>query len=52
MTLSGRPPLKNLKGYGLPKQTMSLQFFKGCLPDVKDFVDNNGLGGFNLHERF
>ena len=27
-------------------------FFKGCLPDVKDFVDNNDLGRFNLHERF
>ena len=26
--LCGRQPLKNLKWYGLPKQTISLQFFK------------------------
>ena len=28
----GRQSLKNLKGYGLLKQTISLQFFKGCRP--------------------
>ena len=28
-SVCGRQPLKNLKGYGLPKQ-----FFKGCLPQV------------------
>ena len=26
----GRQSLKNFKGYGLLKQTISLQFFKGC----------------------
>ena len=30
----GRQPLNNLKWYGLPKQTISLQIFKGCLPQV------------------
>ena len=29
-----RQSLKNLKGYGLLKQTISLQFFKGCLQQV------------------
>ena len=28
----GRQPLKNLIGYGVFKQTISLQIFKGCLP--------------------
>ena len=28
----GRQPLKNLMGYGVFKQTISLQIFKGCLP--------------------
>ena len=31
----GRQPLKNLKEYGLLKQTISLQFFfEGCLPRI------------------
>ena len=30
----GRQPLKNLKGYDLLKQTISLKFFKGCLPQI------------------
>ena len=32
----GRQPLKNLKWYGLPQQTISLhfKFFKGCLPQI------------------
>ena len=30
----GRQPLKNLKWHGLPHQTISLQFFKGCLPQI------------------
>ena len=29
-----RQPLKNLKGYGLLKQTISLKIFKGCLPQI------------------
>ena len=29
-----RQPLKNLNQYGLLKQTISLQFFKGCLPPI------------------
>ena len=29
-----RQPLKNLKWYGLPKQSISFQFFKGCLPQI------------------
>ena len=28
------------------------KFFEGCLPDVKNFIDNNDLGIFNLHELF
>ena len=32
--ISQRQPLKNLKGYGLLKQTISLQIFKGCLPQI------------------
>ena len=28
----GRQPLKNFRGYGLLKQTISSKFFKGCLP--------------------
>ena len=32
--ISGRHPLKNLKGYGLPQQTISLQIFKGRLPQI------------------
>ena len=28
----GRQHLKKFKGYGLLKQTISLEFFKGCLP--------------------
>ena len=28
----GRQSLKNFKGYGLLKQTILLNFFKGCLP--------------------
>ena len=32
--ICGRQPLKNLKRYDLPKQTMSLQSFKGCLPQI------------------
>ena len=32
----GKQPLKNLKGYGLPKPCPSypFKFFKGCLPQV------------------
>ena len=30
----GRQPLKSLKGYSLFKQNISLQFFKGCLPQT------------------
>ena len=30
----GRQPLKNLKRYGLFKQTIFLQFFKGCLTQI------------------
>ena len=30
----GRQPLKSLKGYGLFKQNISLQFFKGCPPQT------------------
>ena len=30
----GRQLLKNLKWYGLFKQTISLQIFKGCLPQI------------------
>ena len=30
----GRQPLKIFKWYGLPKQTKSLQIFKGCHPQV------------------
>ena len=52
VALSERQPFKKLKGYSLRKQIISLGFFKGCLPDVKDFVDNNDLGRFNLHELF
>ena len=33
----GRQPLNNLKWHGLPKQTISLQIFKGYLPQI--FVD-------------
>ena len=32
--ICGRQPLKNLKGCCLPKQTILLQFFKGCLPQI------------------
>ena len=32
--MCGRQPLKKLKGYGLLKQTISLQIFKGCLPKI------------------
>ena len=31
--ICGRHPLKNLKGYGL-KQTISFEFFKGCIPQI------------------
>ena len=30
----GRQPLKSLKGFGLFKQNIPLQFFKGCLPQT------------------
>ena len=30
----GRQPLKKLKRYGLLKQTIFLQIFKGCLPQI------------------
>ena len=30
----GRQPLIKLKGYSLRKQIISLQFFKGCLPQI------------------
>ena len=30
----GRQPLKNLKEYGPLKQTIPLQIFKGCLPQI------------------
>ena len=30
----GRQPLKNLKGYGLLKPTISLQIFEGCRPQI------------------
>ena len=29
--IRGKQVLKNLKKYGLPKQTIALQIFKGCL---------------------
>ena len=29
-----RQLLRNLKGYGLLKQTISFQIFKGCLPQI------------------
>ena len=32
--ICGRQPLKNLKGYGLLKWTISLQIFKGCLSPI------------------
>ena len=34
--ICGRQLLKNLKRYGLPRQTISLhlKFFKGCLPQI------------------
>ena len=35
--ICGRQPLKNLKRYGLPKQTSRpylFTFFKGCLPQI------------------
>ena len=32
--ICGRHPLKNLKCYGLLRQTISLKFFKGCLPQI------------------
>ena len=32
--ICGRQPLKNLKWYGLLKQTISLQFLKDCLPQI------------------
>ena len=30
----GRQPLKNLKYYGVRRQTISIQIFKGCLPQI------------------
>ena len=30
--ICGRQPLKNMKWYGLLKQTYHLKLFKGCLP--------------------
>ena len=30
----GRQPLKKFKRYGLLKQTIFLQIFKGCLPQI------------------
>ena len=32
--ICGRQPLKYLKRYGLPRQTVSLQIFKCCLPQI------------------
>ena len=32
--ICGNQPLKNLKWYGLPKQTYHSRFFKGCLPQI------------------
>ena len=32
--ICGRQPLKNLKGYGLFKQTNPFRFLKGCLPQT------------------
>ena len=32
--IRGRQSLKNLKSYGLPRQTISLQIFKGCFPQI------------------
>ena len=32
--ICGRQPLKNLKRYGLLKQTISFKFFKGCLLQI------------------
>ena len=32
--ICGRQPLKYLKGYGLLRQTISLQMFTGCLPQI------------------
>ena len=30
----GRQPSKNLNGYGLLRKTVSIQIFKGCLPQI------------------
>ena len=32
--ISGQQHLKNMKWYGLLRQTISLQIFKGCLPQI------------------
>ena len=32
--ICGRQPLKYLKGYGMLQQTISLQIFKGCFPQI------------------
>ena len=32
--ICGRQALKNLKGYDLLKQSITLQLFKGCLPQI------------------
>ena len=32
--ICGRQILKNLKGYGLLKQTIHFKFFEGCLPQI------------------
>ena len=47
--ICGTQPLKNLKGYGLLKQTISLKFFKGCLPQNLLSTLLNTLFRMNLY---
>ena len=36
----GRQPLKNFKGYGLLEKTISLNYFKSCLPQSLPLLNN------------
>ena len=47
--ICGRQPLKNLKGYGLPKQTYSFKFFMGFLPPILLGPFLNAL--YHMHHR-
>ena len=48
-----RQPLKNLKWHGLPKQTISLQIFKDCLPQILLGLFSNTLPQiFQVHVKF